>query len=107
MNEEEDGNDLVVGMVLGLWMVVENHMGLGMVVKDQGLGMENLRAAHKSRSTNFQVRPYHQRPSESMTEPTWTLEDRQPQPFGLETSCAFSSGWSRTFWSYLVAVGCP
>ncbi|KAK3891617.1 hypothetical protein Pcinc_004505 [Petrolisthes cinctipes] len=39
--------------------------------------MKNLRAAHQSRSTNFQVRPYHQRPSESMTEPTWTLEDRQ------------------------------
>ncbi|KAK3866896.1 hypothetical protein Pcinc_027606 [Petrolisthes cinctipes] len=39
LNGEEDGKDLVVGMVLGLWMVVENDMGLGMVVKDQGLGM--------------------------------------------------------------------
>ncbi|KAK3887598.1 hypothetical protein Pcinc_008302 [Petrolisthes cinctipes] len=73
----------------------------------QSYRFRNLRAAHQSRSTNFQVRPYHQRPSESMTEPTWTLEDRQPQPFGLETSCAFSLGWSHTLWSYLVAVGCP
>ncbi|KAK3885066.1 hypothetical protein Pcinc_010720 [Petrolisthes cinctipes] len=68
---------------------------------------QNLRAAHQSRSTNCQVRPYHQLPSESMTEPTWTLEDRQPQPFGLETSCASSLGWSHTLWSYLVAVGWP
>ncbi|KAK3887709.1 hypothetical protein Pcinc_008194 [Petrolisthes cinctipes] len=48
------------------------------------------RAAHQSRSTNFQVRPYHHWPSESMTELTGTLADRHPQPFGLKTSCALS-----------------
>ncbi|KAK4314927.1 hypothetical protein Pmani_013839 [Petrolisthes manimaculis] len=57
---------------------------------------QNLRAAHLSRSINFKVRPYHQRPSELMTEPTRNPEDKQPQLFGLETSCAFSPGWSRT-----------